>query len=233
MAETSNPVALPSKKQKRTLPFHKEEDSLEDKAARSVVEQYLEKYPERIGHLIARMELHKRSQVMQHIPSKEMLRPVAMYSYQLIPDDTIAILHFHDSAADMDYALLKVSELPDFMSSVLGYWLEDWTGSYNTADKRTNHVEHDGSATLALDAEIDELSDAIERHVVVLQETFEQEGEENEESEEEFDFDSKIEEVTDDIQQWLGGSEWVKVEPKESFRLFMRAPKLTIRFDSE
>lgn len=235
----SSPVAAPKPKKKRVLPpsFNHEESSLAETSARSVVEQYLEQFPERLGSLLARMPKEKRKTAVLSVPEKEMLMRKESYSLKLEDHDVVAILGFHDSAADMDYALLKVGELPDELSGVLRLWMQTWNTDHNTADKRTNKIEHDGSATLDTDCDLDALSDAIESYVQDLQEqheSYEDDGmiEEGDEPEE-FNFDEKMESVHTDISEWLSSCSYVKQEPKDERRVFMRTPKITIRYQTD
>jgi hypothetical protein len=171
----------------------------------------------------------KRTTAMQSIDSKDMVRPTQNYSFNLLPDDTVAFLIFHDSAADMDYALLRVSEIPDPLGSVLFHWLAKWMEKHDTAAKRVNKLEHDGSVKCEVDEEASEFEDAIQQYVDDLEMDHGEEGEEDEE--EQFDADEKLDEVRDIIQQWLLGAEWVKKEEPEKFTSYMKSPKITVRFD--
>lgn len=234
----SSAAPVAGSKKRRVLPpsFNHEETSLAEQSARSVVEQYLAQFPERLGSLLARMPKEKRKTAVLSVPEKEMLMRSESYSLNLENHDVVAILGFHDSAADMDYALLKVGELPDELSGVLRLWMQTWNTDHNTADKRTNKIEHDGSATLDTDTDLDALSDAIESYVTNLQEEYEnvdddmiEEGDEPEE----FNFDEKMDSVHSEICEWLSSCSFVKQEPKEERRVFMRTPKITIRYNTD
>lgn len=230
----SAPPGKTIKKKERKLPdFGHREDSLEETSARGVVEQYLDKYPERLGNLLRRMKSkEKRAAAMQSIDSKDMVRPTQNYSFNLLPDDTVAFLIFHDSSADMDYALLRVSEIPDPLGSVLCHWLAKWMEKHDTAAKRVNKLEHDGSVKCEVDEEVSEFEDAIQQYVDDLElEHGDDKEEDEEEEDEEFNTDEKLDEVRDTIQQWLLGAEWVKKEEPEKFTSYMKGPKITVRFD--
>jgi len=237
-AQGTNPVASsrPAKKA-RTLPAFPNdgETSLEEKSARAVTEQYLAHNPGLLGLILRRMDPSKRAQAVQSIPAKDVLRTTEPYGSTLLPNDTIAVLNFHDSAVDMDYALLKVKELPDCLVGVLSLWLTNWVHNHDTAEKRNGLVEHDGSPQLDTDEELDVLADFIETYVEDLRDSGEG-GEDSggdEDGDDEFDTEAKIESIRDEIFQWLASAEWVKHEPAETMNTYIKAPKLTIRYQGD
>jgi len=230
-AQGANPVASDAKKKRKLPDFGHEESTLTETTTRNVVEQYLKQRPERLGTLLGRLDRKDRVAALESIKQSEILKLNETYESLLAPTDRIAILNYHDSAVDMDYALLQVSELPDDVSGVLSHWFNDWIKDYNTAAKRSGHIEHDGSAQLETDSELDSLSDAIEAYAADLREA--QENEEEEEEGEEFDMYQKMEELGDTLNQFFENAEWVKIEPQEKRSVFMFTPKITIRFESQ
>lgn len=226
--ETSAPK--PSKK--RTLPFGHAEDTLTETASRTVVEQYLKQRPERLGALIRSLERKDRHKALKSLQHSDILGIKTGYEHGLAPSDSVAVINFHDSSADSDYAILKVSELDEDFAKVLEHWWNAWLDEYDTPDKRSGQIEHDGSAQLDTDYELDPLSDAIEAYVDELQNVYEL-GEEEGEDPEPFDSDGKMETLREDITEYLGGGSWVKLEPQEKRPAFMYTPKITIRYQSE
>lgn len=235
-AQGSTPVASAPKKRK--LPdFGHEESSLTESSSRAVVEQYLAQRPERLGAILKRMERHKREAAIKSLQVSDVLRTSTRYEHGIAPSDKIAIVSYHDSAADMDYAVLSASELPDEVVGVLTFWYNSWVDSFDTAAKRSGNIEHDGSAQLCTDDELDDLSDAIEAYVDDLADKQCSPGDIEEEYddayEEEFNHDEKSENIHENLKEFFVSASWVKIEPRETRALYTLSPKITIRYQCD
>lgn len=242
----------PKKQRKLPPSFNHEESSLQEMASRNVVEQYLTQRPERLMSILARLPKKTRNQAIDTIHMKYFLRRTEPYTSSTLTDpwghdmnaknrlfnhDIVALLGFHDSAADMDYALVRVDEMPENVGLVLSAWYNWWCEIHNTPDKRQNASEHDGSATLATDSELDALSDAIDTRVEEMAGEHE-DGEGHEDDDDEdglggFDDDSARDTLHDEVSNWFSDMTIVKKEAKDRRNICMLAPKITVRFEQD
>lgn len=235
----SKSAAVPGKadgaRKRKMPPWPHEEDTLTEKSTRSVVEQYLKQRPERLGDLLRRLDPRQRTAAVASIRPTDILKMTVPYAdasrgNTLNNDDTIAVLNFHDSSDDSDYAILRVGTINDEVRDVLDRWYRSWLRTYDTASKRSGKIEHDGSAQMCLDSDMDTLTDAIETVVEELREAAEAEAEGEEEDGDEYDSDAKFESLQEETRQFFEDCGWVKLEAGETRPLFMLAPKITIRY---
>lgn len=229
-----NPVAAaPGSVKKRKMPWQTADETLVEKTSRSVLLQYLTQRPEHLGQLLRQLPQSERAKAYKSIHPSELVNNLtATYKREIKNEDAIVILNYHDSAVDMDYARLAFSDLPDDFQEVLQAWYETWWNDNDTPQKRQNNIERDGSAILELGNECDELHDSIEKHVGYLQTDAEQGGEEDDDDDV-FNYDEKVETVTEDIKQWISGCEWVKIEPTERRQVMTYNALITIRFQGD
>lgn len=246
-----------SKHSKRKLPnFSKEEDSLENRAAQSVFEQFLAKHPDQLGAILARCTPKIRSQAIKSldvrdvvsakVPISEMMtgKPLSMF-------DEITIIKTDDgeTAHEADYITLRASTLDERIFEILSLWLEDFYKKHPDQDSRESWVERDGSARLDEDSSISALQDFIERYVedLVAQQNAEAEyggrpGEEDEEYEkdayaeydDDLDFDTEVDNITSMFREFLfeaAGPPGFGNDDK--FRLYRPTPKITIRYEAQ
>ena len=236
-----------SKHSKRKLPnFTKEEDSLENRAAQSVFEQFLAKHPGQLGAILARCtplvrsqaikSLNVRDVVSAKVPISEIItgKPLKMF-------DEITIIKTEDgeTAHEADYITLRASMLDERIFEVLSLWLEDFYKRYPDQDSRESWIERDGSARLDEDSSMSALQDYIERHVedIVADKNAEAEnGEEDAfyDDDEELDPSYHVEQISDmfrDLFQDAAGPAGFGNEDK--FRLYRPNPKITIRYEAQ
>ena len=246
-----------SSKMKRKLPsFPKEEDSLENRAAQSVFEQFLAKHPDQLGAILARCTPKVRSQAIKSLDDRDVVSvkvPISemMAGKPLKLFDEITIIKTDDgeTAHEADYITLRASMLDERIFEVLSLWLEDFYKKYPDADSRESWIERDGSARLDEDSSISALQDFIERYVedLVADKYAEAEyggkpGEEDEqgyekdayEDDDELDHDTEVENITDMFKDLLSDAAGPAGFGNENkFRLYRPNPKITIRYEAQ
>lgn len=227
-----------SKHTKRKLPsFSKEEESLENRAAQSVFEQFLAKHPEQLGAIMARCTPKVRSQAIKSldvkdvasakIPISEMMAGKSLSMYDEI---TVIKLDDGETVHEADYITLRASMLDERIVEVLSLWLEDFYKNYPDADARESRVERDGSARLEEDSDISALQDFIEKYVEDRRADKEDADDEDDEDAYEDDND-EVEYITDLFHEFLGDPAGpAGFGNEDKVRLFRPNPKITIRY---
>jgi hypothetical protein len=149
-------------------------------------------------------------------------------------DDVIAVISGAEMCDNIHYFFLgaRGQPLDDNSLSVFGHWFEQWQKANPTAEQRAKNSEADGSATLCLTTDLDELEDSIEELMETLQERHDIEQADNEDDEdfeeEDFDEDAVREQVREDLLALLQPSTEQSSNGKRPLR-YTIAPKITLR----
>lgn len=155
---------------------------MENLAAQSVFQQFLEKFPRQLGSILNRACNSKaRYQAIKSLSTRDVTNvrqsiTERMVGPLLAPDDHISILHMHDKDTYdecVTYRTVAVHTIDNDVVGVLTLWLEDFykrvqqkmlddpNGSW-----RVEWFEHDGTPKLELEGDLhDNLEDFIDSHV--------------------------------------------------------------------
>jgi len=215
--------------------------SLEEMSARSVAHDLFEQKPEVLYAVLKSLSASSCALAVKSISSSAITNITAAYDGHLRMDDTVVFLINSPEAADeWPYAHVPVHELPEDLRKILTIWYYQWHGSHNSAAARSNNVEQDGSATLVLDEDFEEIDEAIKEHMddelnewrtENAREGEEEEGEEVDD--EDFDIDSKEEEVREGLKDYLKESGWFKRKDGEERQMYTKTPTITVRYVCE
>lgn len=222
--------APPAKRAKALRP---EESSLLELSGRAMAEQYLAQRPENLKQLLMTLDEAQRGKAV-HSAASLLAKEPDWAPSMFKADDVIAVITGAEMCDDVHYFFLGARGQPlDANSlSVFGHWFEHWQKANPTAEKRAENSEADGSATLCLTTELDELEESIEDLIEVLRERHEIEQGDNEDDEdfeeEDFDEDAVREEVRDDLLVLLQPSMKQSSNGKHPLR-YTITPKITLR----
>lgn len=170
---TSNQQCSNSSRKTRKLPnFKNEEDNtLETLAARSVFQQYLAKFPDQLGPILAMCPPKARSDAIKSlslrdvscvkIPIEDIMKgpPLGLF------DEIRVVVTSNEDPTDARLDIIRAAAMDERLKGVLSLWLEDFYKTYPDADSRNGNIERDGSAILSLDSSMAALQDFIERYV--------------------------------------------------------------------
>ena len=232
------------KRKVRKLPnfpnFSKEDESLENLNAQNVFEQFLAKYPDQLGAILARCTPKVRSQAIKSLDSKDVVSAQIPISemmtgkpLKLFDEITIIKMEGGETAHEVEYITLRASTLDERIFEVLSLWLEDFYKNHPDQHSRESYIELDGSARLEEDSCMSALQDHIETYVANLaieKDTEEEDGEEDDEEDEE----DKIENITELFRSFLSDvSESNGYGNRDKINLCRPTPKITIRYEAQ
>lgn len=138
---------------------------------RNVSEQYLAKFPDQLGRLLAKLPKKARERAIQSLNPRDVM--LANYSIEermtgptLQPNDEIVVVTFDGtSMEDTTIISLRIGMLDERITGVLELWLEAFYKMHATNDLRIGHVEPDGSAKLNVYRQLNELDEAIDLYI--------------------------------------------------------------------
>lgn len=218
-----------------------EESSLTEQTTRELTKQYLAQRPERLGELLAGLPKETLEEAIESIDCRNFLQRKEAWNSPLSMNDSVAILCVTSSEAEeLTYSVLRCYELPYSLFCTLKCWYEDWVAANINPEARGRKLESDGSATLQLEPDLDELADAIERRTTEIQEEKGEKGEDDDnedddEDNENYDYDGEVELLHEEICEFLDNGAGIifKAEAENQRLLYGRKPKITIRYSGE
>jgi hypothetical protein len=162
-----------SKKSARKLPkFTKEDDTLENLSAQSVVQQYLCKFPNQLGAILSTCPPKVRSEAIASlemrdvasvkIPVEDMMKGAPIGTF----DEIRFVAYSNEESPDyVKFDVVRAATIDERVREVLNLWLEDFYKKHPDPESRSGLVERDGSAILDMDSSLSGIQDCVERYV--------------------------------------------------------------------
>ena len=235
---------VPESKRRKLPGFEDAEDeTLLNRTAQNLAEQYIQHFPEHVGQLAARTGLGAARKAAESLHSatdgeaisslRQSYRSWRESDHLLQPCDTIAVVSvdFNAQIGSEDiqdvirYEVVQVSEIKEYVVNVFEEWLRHFLQRTSQDSIDTRETERNGSAMLNEDDQLSTLEDYIERVAADL-------TGQDAEGDNEGALESNVEWIHVLVKEFLDdpGFETFDARSTGHVALYQRVPKITLRY---